>query len=152
MTPNDDLRNRVSEGKNCKIAWIGLMLGSTYLFFVFTGIKCDLPDMPSLPDIPSFPSSQSYSNYQTEGPKSNARERKEIRVQVDPVEWSEWIRISPNCRWEVDRPGTWEEYLFSDGVTVRSDPGTHRNVGVIPGNKFKLRGSKGEVVIEIYPK
>lgn len=81
-----------------------------------------------------------------------AKERKEIRVQVDPVEWSEWIEIPANCWWEVNRPGCWEEYLYIDGTLEKADDGETKGPGSIPRSTFKIRGTKGEVVIYYEPK
>ncbi len=76
-----------------------------------------------------------------------AKERKEIRVQVDPVEWSGWIRIPVGYKWRVSRPGTWEEYWFWDGRRIRVEDDGPRWLGDIENCIFKIRGTKGEVVV-----
>ena len=154
MRDNEDLSNRVSQGKNSKIAWIGLMFCVTSLYFIFNPVKCSAPNFSSGNNFPLPAESPKPAE---ESPKPTmpcppAKERKEIRVQVDPVEWSGWIAIPANSWWEVNRPGCWEEYLYIDGTLEKVDDGETKGPGSIPRSTFKIRGTKGEVVIYYEPK
>ena len=76
-----------------------------------------------------------------------------IKVELDPVEWSEWITIPENSRFRICRPGCWEEYWFWDGRKILAKPQDKIWFGDdIRDCNFKLRGTKRLAEIVITPK
>ncbi len=69
-----------------------------------------------------------------------------IVVKLDCKKWSDWIKLPPNVRFQVDAPG-WLEYCFWDGRQVKVSDKETKWLGSIPNNTFRIRGAPGEAKI-----
>ena len=69
-----------------------------------------------------------------------------IVVKLDCQEWSDWIKLPSNVRFQVDAPG-WLEYCFWDGRKVMVSNKETKWLGSIPNNTFRIRGAPGEAKI-----
>ncbi|MEK7192076.1 MAG: hypothetical protein AAB646_00985 [Patescibacteria group bacterium] len=75
----------------------------------------------------------------------------QITVELDPVKWSEWVKLPPNHWFQIDFPN-WIECKFWDGRVVKALNGKPQWVGKINNNIFRLRGCLGTATITLEPK
>lgn len=80
-------------------------------------------------------------------------ETSQVRLELDPSDWSCWVKIPPGYRWRINRPGCWEQYWFRGEAEPRPrlEAGSRVRYGEIPNTTFKVRGTKGPVEIVIEP-
>lgn len=72
-----------------------------------------------------------------------------IRVPLDSVEWSGWIKTPPRSTWRIAPPDSgWAEVWYWDGTRSKIYPDKHVWRGVKYGI-FRLRGEGGKAVVTI---
>ncbi|MFA5084114.1 MAG: hypothetical protein WC475_01865 [Candidatus Paceibacterota bacterium] len=74
-----------------------------------------------------------------------------IKVKIQPDQWSGWI-IGPRYgRFTIDTPSAdWFEIFLCTGKRIRVSAYQWKPLGVLPGDRFRIRGTTGEATIAVF--
>ncbi len=91
------------------------------------------------------------SDSDKESVKPAEQSARTIEIHLDPVEWSDWIRIETGEVWRLDPPkGGWVECKFWDGrLVVYADGEEPQWLGKIKNCIFQVRGDGGKAKLTI---
>lgn len=74
-----------------------------------------------------------------------------VKVKIQPDQWSGWIIGPEYSRFTIDTPSTdWFEVFLCTGKQIRVSAYQWKPLGVLPGDRFRIRGTIGEATIAVF--